>query len=168
VARREEEREDLLREATALVERAEFRTGDGEPIDSEPIVGGFRRDGSVSLFFGADPVYQFTAANELRRAYRHGFLIKAERGNLVRLERHRTESAVELLRHEMSAEESKSFLTELVDRLNSLREEICSGNYQLIGRVPEECDVMTRIMSWLRTLQLPPAIATSPRLRAKS
>jgi hypothetical protein len=161
VARQEEDREDLLREATALVERAELRIS-----GNETIVVGFRRDGAPSLFFGADPVYQFTLANELRRAYRHGFLIKAERGNLIRLQRIRAESAVELIRHEMPKEEEDSFLAELVDRLTSLRNEICDGNYQLIGRVPSECDIMTRIASWLKILRLPPAIATSPRLRA--
>ena len=42
MARRESDREDLLREATALVERAELTI---EGFD-EPIVVGFRRDGS--------------------------------------------------------------------------------------------------------------------------
>jgi hypothetical protein len=163
MARQEQDREELLREATALVERAEFRIGDGEPV-----VGGFRRDGAPSLFFGVDPVYQFTAANELRRAYRHGFLIKAERGNLVRLERRRTESAVELIRHEMSPEERNAFLAELVDKLTALREAIGTGNYQLTGKVPADSDVMTRILSWLRTLPLPPDVAASPRLNGKS
>ena len=49
MAQRETNREDLLREATALVERAEIRI----PGESEPIVVGFRRDGSASFFFVA-------------------------------------------------------------------------------------------------------------------
>ncbi len=160
MARQEEDREDLLCAATALVERAEFSISS---ID-ETVVVGFRRDGSPSLFFGVDPVYQFTAANELRRAYRHGFLIKAERGKLIRLERVRTESAVELLRHEMLKEEEECLLAELVNNVTSLRDEVCRGNYHLAGKVPNDCDVMTRIASWLRTLPLPPAVASSPGL----
>ena len=74
MARRESDREDLLREATALVERAELTI---EGFD-EPIVVGFRRDGSASFFFGADPVYQFNTAFELRRAFVVGLLYKAE------------------------------------------------------------------------------------------
>ena len=161
MTRQEDDREDLLRAATALVERAEFSISS---LD-ETVVVGFRRDGSPSLFFGVDPVYQFTAANELRRAYRHGFLIKAERGKLVRLERDRTESAVKLLRHDMVKEEEECFFAELVDNVTSLRDEVCRGNYHLTGMVPNDCDVMTRIASWLSTLPLPPAVASSPRLK---
>ena len=163
MARQEEDREDLLREAIALVERAEFSIS-----GMETVVVGFRRDGSPSLFFGVDPVYQFTAANELRRAYRHGFLIKAERGKLVRLERNRTVSAVELLRHEMLKEEESRFLAELVNNVNSLRDEVCRGNYHLAGQVPDDRDVMSRIASWLRTLPLPPAVAFSPGISSRA
>ena len=156
MARQEEDREDLLREATALVERAEF---DVSRIES--VVVGFRRDGSASLFFGVDPVYQFTATKELRRAYRQGALIKAERGKLVRLERNRTESRVELIRHEMQQAEQTRFLAELVNEIASMRDHVCRGNYHLVGKVPNDADVMARITSWLRELPLPPAVASS-------
>ncbi len=51
-----------LREATAP--RAANRVS--VPHEAESIVFGFRRDGAPSIFFGADPVYQFNAAGELR------------------------------------------------------------------------------------------------------
>ena len=71
-------REDLLREATALVERIELVPHRDRQFDaSEPIVVGFRADGALSIFFGDDPVYQFNAAGELRRAYCDGLLFKA-------------------------------------------------------------------------------------------
>ena len=70
MARDESDREDLLREATALVERIELAPADA--ADDEHIVAGFRRDGALSIYFGADPVYHFNSAGELRRAYCDG------------------------------------------------------------------------------------------------
>src|SRR5687768_8047260 len=109
MSRTESDREDLLREATALVERAELQVaGLGEPI-----VVGFRRDGAASFFFGADPVYQFNAAGELRRAYVGGLLYKAEQGELVALRRERTPAETALVRHDLSAAESTDLLAAL-------------------------------------------------------
>src|SRR5688572_26999220 len=68
MSRRESDREDLLREATALVERVELLV----PGEGEPVVAGFRRDGSLSVFFGPEAVYQFNSAGELRRAFAGG------------------------------------------------------------------------------------------------
>ena len=81
MSRTEQDREDLLREATALIERVELRVSGW----SESVVAGFRRGGQASFFFGADLVYQFNAALQLRRGFHNGQLIKAEDG---RLERH--------------------------------------------------------------------------------
>src|SRR3954447_20411722 len=102
MSRHESDREDLLREATALVERIELTVG-GFDL---PVVCGFRRDGAASFYFGADPVYQFNAVGQLRRAFVAGRLIKAERGRLVALSRERTENEVALVRHELSAAEA--------------------------------------------------------------
>src|SRR5262245_12366974 len=105
MARQESDREDLLREATALVERAELKVA-GE---SEPMTVGFRRDGSLSVFFGGDAVYQFNTAGELRRAFAGGLLYKAERGRLVELRRERSADEVALVRRELPDEESARF-----------------------------------------------------------
>jgi hypothetical protein len=113
---RESDREDLLREATALVERAELKIVG----HAEPIVIGFRKDGSASFFFGADPVYQFNSAGELRRAYIGGLLYKAERGHLVALRRERTATEVSLVRSELTAYETTAFLMTLGGRLTHL------------------------------------------------
>src|SRR2546421_10418921 len=102
MVRRESDREDLLREATALVERAEIRT----PGEHEPIVVGFRRDGSASFFFGAHPVYQFNSAGEFRRGYIGGLLYKAERGRLIALRRERSDAEVALVRTELNDDEA--------------------------------------------------------------
>lgn len=158
MARHEEDREDLMREATALVERAELLLA-GE---REPVVVGFRRDGSASVFFGAEPVYQFNALGELRRAYNEGLLYKAERGVLVSLSRRRMPGEVQLLRKELTADESRLFLEDLAGRMIALRDGFRRGQFELISQVPVSADVLGRISKWLEHLALPPAVAFSP------
>ena len=160
MANQPQDREDLLREATALVERAEFSVAGS----NEPAVVGFRRDGSASIFLGVDPVFQFNRRDELRRAYRQGYLFKAECGRLVRLQRNPTATAIEMVRHMLSDDEQTAFLDDLVHRMTELRLEIGASNWTLIGKIPETVDVMTRIQTWLDQLALPPAIAAAPRL----
>src|SRR5687767_7509073 len=99
MAREETDREDILREATALVERVELLV----PGCAESVVMGFRRNGSASFFFGADPVYQFNTSGELRRAFVTGQLIKADRGTLAAFDRHRTETEVQFVRRDLNA-----------------------------------------------------------------
>src|SRR5687767_10093010 len=132
MARRESDREDLLREATALVERAEVSIRGHE----EPIVAGFRRDGSASFYFGGDPVYQFNTACELRRAYIGGLLYKAERGRLVALRRERSETEVVLHRTEIPDDESAALLDGLQNRLTRLHNALLEGTFELIGQAP--------------------------------
>src|SRR5690348_4164205 len=106
MARQESDREDFLREATALIERVELHVTGFE----EPIVVGFRRDGCASFFFGAVAVYQFNSAGELRRGYIEGLLYKAVGGRLIGLQRERTEAAVELQRLELDADQIAALL----------------------------------------------------------
>ena len=159
MAREEQDREDLLREATALVARVEF-TLNG---DRESIVVGFRRDGAASVFLGVDPVYQFNKGGQLRRAFRQGYLFKAENGRLIRLERRRSVKVVELLRHELTDEEQRTFIDEAVQRLGDLRARMGQGSCVKIGQVPAGQDVMQRVKTWLATLSIPLAIASTPR-----
>src|SRR5512134_1308657 len=107
MARQESEREDLLREATALVERAELQL----PSFAEPIVVGFRSGGAASFFFGSDPVYQFNSTGQLRRAFVAGKLLKAERGRLVALARERTAEEVALVRTGLDPAEQAELLS---------------------------------------------------------
>src|SRR5262245_38526664 len=113
MSRRESDREDLLREATALVERAELNV----PGYNDPIVAGFRKDGSASFYFGADLVCQFNAAGELRRAYVASLLYKAERGRLVALRRQRSDTEVALVRCTLDDAESAALVETLQHHL---------------------------------------------------
>ena len=161
MAREEQDREDLLREATALVERAELEI-DG--FDA-PIVVGFRRDGSVSIFFGVDPVFQFNSANQLRRGYFNGKLIKAELGRLVSLDRQRRDGQVQLLRHELSESESADFQVILARQLSHLQTALHGGSFSIVGMVPENGGVIDRFERWLDELPESIDVASTPRVK---
>ena len=159
--RHESDREDLLREATALVERAELLV----QVEGEPIVVGFRRDGSLSVFFGPDPVYHFNSTGELRRAYVGGLLYKAESGVLVVLRRERSEREVALVRRELGTQEAKGLLITARNRLAQLGEVLSRGEFQLVGQVPADADVAGRVRDWLSALPPLLPLAKSPHAR---
>ncbi len=163
MARDETDREDLFREATALVERIELAPV-GERA-GEHVVAGFRAGGAVSIFLGADPVYQFNAAGELRRAYCDGRMIKASRGRLVSLCRERLANETQLLSRELSDGEQCDFLARMGERLRALAAGLDAGGYKVVDQVPADEDVLARVQNWLadhdgRT------IANSPRVVA--
>ena len=161
MSRRETDREDLLREATALVERVEIRV----PGEDEPVVAGFRRDGSLSVFFGPDPVYQFNSAGELRRAYVGGLLYKAEQGRLVELRRERSEREVALVRRELDAEETAALLEAARSRLAELAGALSRGEVQVVGQAPADMDVVGRIRKWLGAIPPLLPVAKTPHAR---
>jgi hypothetical protein len=161
MSRRESDREDLLREATALIERAEITV----PGFDEPIVVGFRRDGSLSVFFGPDPVYQFNAAGGLRRAFTSGVLYKAERGCLVSLRRERGDAEVALVRTELNAEETADFLKAAHTRLTDLAAALDRRSFSITGQVPTDANVVSRVQEWLTALPPNIPIAQAARLR---
>jgi len=161
MSRQESDREDLLREATALVERVELSAAGWD----EPIVVGFRRDGSLSVFFGPDPVYQFNAAGELRRAFTSGLLYKAERGGLVALRRERGEREVALVRNALTAEETTDFLNAAHRRFTELAAALGRGSFTITGQVPIDANVITRVQEWLATLPRSIPVAPAAGLR---
>lgn len=161
MSRQESDREDLLREATALVERVELRL----PEQPESIVAGFRRDGSASFFFGQSPVYQFNSRRELRRAYVGGFLYKVDGGQLVEMRRERTASAVELRSRPLSPEETAKFLLDAEDCLKRLRDALVARVAEVIGQVPSDKDIAARVAAWLQDLPTGIVLAKTSRLQ---
>ena len=158
MASHEADREDLLRQATALVERVELRYCGC----TEPVVAGFRRDGSASFFFGVDPVFQFTAAGALRRAYQRGLLYKADRGRLRELARERTANEVVLRSRELSDSEARALCEGARTQLRVLAETLRAGEFELLGQVPAGGQVVERTLVWLAVLPEALAIATRP------
>ncbi len=159
MARREQDREDLLAEATALVQRASLQLA-GE---ADPVIVGFRRDDSAAFYFGADPVYQFTSGGLLRRAFVDGLIYKAERGRLVALERQRGAGAVQLMRQELSNDEQHAFGETMHRRLDALRAALADDTFRIVGQVPVDADVVGRVRAWLAVSGNTLRIAPSPR-----
>jgi hypothetical protein len=159
MARREQDREDLLAEATALVERAALQL----PAYDEPVVVGFRRDQSASFYFGADPVYQFTQGGLLRRAFVDGQIYKAEGGGLLSLERRRGPAAVELVRHELTDADETAFLVRMRSHFDVLGASWTEGRVRVMGQVPPDVDVIARVRNWLNEFGGKFGIADSPR-----
>lgn len=140
MARDEHEREDLLGEATALVERIEVILADSD----ESIVIGFRDNGAVSIYFGSDPAYHFNSSGELRRAFVDGLLYKSENGQLVSMRRKRTPSEVQLLRHDLTRAEQAETIDVLKNRLTRLLAIIDNGDYKIAGQVPTDVEIIGR------------------------
>lgn len=136
MARNESDREDLMREATALTRRVELILTD----IAEPIVVGFRDStGWASFYFGQDPVYTFDAEGRLRRAYVDGFLYRTQGTTLARLFRERTLEATHLLRHDLTADELQTFLDTMKQRLQRLDELLLTNRYEVVECIaPEE------------------------------
>lgn len=161
MARQESDREDLLREATALVARAELALAGV----AEPVIAGFRRDGAASFYLGPDPVVQFDVARKVRRGFFRGLLVKAERGELVTLTRHRTDTETQLLRQEWTKPESAFYLAEMLRRLLELRQHLNAGTFRVVGAVPSEQEVVPRLREWLDGLPAELAVASSAGLK---
>lgn len=145
MARHETEREDLLREATALRRRGEWRV----PGEHNPVTAGFRDGGECSIYFGEDPCYHFDAAGGLRRAYCEGRLYRTQGTTLAELTRVRTPEETQLQRRDLSGDEVAEFLTRLRDRLAGLHAALAGGSTILLRQVPEDCDPGVELTAWL-------------------
>jgi hypothetical protein len=164
MARHEADREDLLREATALIERVELQI-DGE---TDFVVIGFRPDGAASVFFGASPVLQFNRVGQLRRGFANGQLIKAEQGRLIALNRQRSSTAVNLVRHAMSEAEQAEFLSAARERLNHLQQRLLTRQFRILGQIPRDGAILPRVLTWLDGLPDEIAIARVPNAGAEA
>ena len=160
MAREVHEREDLLRDATALVPRIQLRlTRDDSPLE---VFAGFRQ-GALSLYFGEDPVYHFNNAGELRRAFVDDKLIKAEKGKLVAWSPDRHDERTDMLRHDLTTDEQQRFCQRLMDWFTWLRTGLEGRRYEVVGQVPEESDALERLQTWLADLS-DVMVAESPRV----
>jgi hypothetical protein len=160
MARETHEREDLLRDAVALVPRVMLRVRmRGRSVD---VFAGYRGE-SLSLYFDDDPVYHFNGLGELRRAYVDGRLIKAERGQLVSLVRKRTESETVLERHAEGEEADSRLVAELSAILCDLAAEVGDNRMEIVGQIPDDGDGVQRLCAWL-IRHTTPVIAPSPHV----
>lgn len=160
MARTESDREDLLREAVALVRRAEL-IGPDEP---DLLVIGFRETGWLSIYFGQDLMYQFDELGRLRRAYVDGLLYRTQGRVLAQLRRERTETETALVRRDLDEDSLHEFRNRLHTRLRRLREMVQDGQLTILRQVPPDDtsfvgDVLTALLLVLETPEfLAPAI----------
>ena len=157
--RTETDREDIMREATALHRRASFRM---EGF-ADPVIVGFKRTGAMSIYFDQDPVYQFDTEGRLRRAYRAGLLYRTQGTTLAELGRERSADQTTLLRHDLTGSEVAEFLTEMDQHLTKLASVAALPNQLEV--VPAEADLTPEIRASLLQIQkqptrLAPAIPT--------
>ncbi|MBI85493.1 MAG: hypothetical protein CMJ81_20055 [Planctomycetaceae bacterium] len=160
MARQTRDRENLLQEATALVERIEFAIGP----DRKRVVVGFRQNGACSFFFGAEPVYQFNSKMQLRRAYVDGKLFGATAGTLSVLKRLRQRDRLAIERQVLETTDVEALIVQAQEHLSHLDQVLRDGSFVSVGQVPSEIDVHGRVRTWLSTLPTPLQIADSPRV----
>lgn len=141
-------REDLLRDAAALVERAALRI-EGE---IEPVLIGFRREGGASVYFGEEPVLHFNERGELRRAFIGDRQYRADRGRWSEARRSSEEGRVRVARISLDAAENELLHRQLCERLRDCRAAIASGAYAVEGQVPPDGDIVGRIARWIASL----------------
>lgn len=134
MARHESDREDMIREATALRNRMEWQL----PGESELVFTGVKSGGSLSVYFGPDPVYQFSEAGGLRRAYSDGFLYRTQGTSLARLHRERSDEQTVLLRTDLNEDELSQFLSRMDERLDQLRQAIADGSATQVRSVSND------------------------------
>jgi len=166
MAREEQPREDLLAEAKNLVERVSLQVP--PPLGPEETVAGFRRDGSLAIYFGQQRVYQFTSGGELRRAYVDGLLYKAQAGVLISMSRERTSEAVNLVSTPLATGATNEFLAQMTSCLTGLQRVLEAGDYVLQGQVPADGMVIERLLAWLVAHVGNTSIASSPRSASRA
>ena len=156
--RLEVDREDLMREATALKQRAEFRL----PHEPETVIAGYRSSGSLSVYFGPDPCFHFDAAGRLRRAFVGGDLFRTQGETLARLRRLRTGASVELSRHDLPADELDAFLQNMQARLDALLSGLQSPDVQCLQEIPKDAHLDERLIDDLSRIVAGPLSLAPP------
>ncbi|MBA63830.1 MAG: hypothetical protein CMJ76_15865 [Planctomycetaceae bacterium] len=152
MAKQQQDKEDILREATALVNRVELQSF--QDTDSpQSVFVGFRRDGAISFFFDTEPVYQFNSRHAFRRGYYQNTILKAEQGKIVQLVRTRKGEQLILLRRDYSDQQTVAFVQEMQQNLLELYSYLQSEQYRIVGAVVQqgtEQDLVSQIAVWIK------------------
>lgn len=149
MARKISDREDLLVEGVNLPQRG--RVTD-ESSGRDWIVG-WRDPSALSMFDGADLVFQFNTSGRLRRVFMGGEKLTASAGQLARLMR-LTDSSSRIIheQHALSGSDTNAVLQRLTVSAGELGEALASGRAR-IETVGITQDVFNaRLRSWLRDL----------------
>ncbi len=143
MTRQESDKEDLIQEATALVERAEIECEGWSKI----ITVGFFQDGRCAVYFDQDLFYQFDDRGLLRRAFEAGFLYRSQGSGLAQLDRRRTTGVntdsvpVILDRLDLSVSQLQDFRERMTVRVLRLRDAIAKEQYCVRRAVTPDGDI---------------------------
>ena len=150
------EREDLLRDGRAMPIRGEIH------VDSSVWLVGFRPQGQVSLYAGADLVFQFNVAGELRRVFVAGERLAAENGRLQRLQTRDRGQRLQLVREPLTDQEQQTVHSQLVCCLRQL--ESLAKQQAMPWRTEgiAEAEFRARVLCWLDDRESGSKIAKSP------
>ena len=148
MATNESPREDLIREATALIERAELQLSPDSPL----ITIGYRRNNAFSLFIDQDPVYQFDPDCRLLRAFVNGLLYRSQQTTLARMQRQRSAAQTILNRTDLSAEQLMEFRQNMAQHLARILQAIEAGQFSIVRQIPDQFEVAVRVSATLRAI----------------
>lgn len=149
------DREDLLRDGTAMPIRGRYR------FDGFELVVGWRTDGSCSWFCDLDPVFQFNAQGQLRRVFRDGNRLSSEGGRLCQLVRRGgSGDRVELVRAPISEAETSEAMAAW--QLWRRRAERPDGDLQIDAVGVSTNDFREKLIAWLGQIPEIPTIADTP------
>ena len=151
--------EDLLADATALVERGKVAL----PTITAPFVFGFRQNGALSLFFESEVAYHFNRYNQLRRVFLYGKRYKAEQGKLMYVTRMPQMRRVRLESIALEPKPMEEVLSGLNQRLKSVDNLLNAGQFRLVEQVSERGDIVSRLQNCIPEL-LHNQIAQTPHV----
>ena len=161
MSRHTQDREDLLRDATALNPRLMLGiTLAGQVVE---LFAGFRRGNALSLYFDSDPVYHFNSNGQLRRAFVAGRVIKADQGLLFTWIPDRTSGSVTMDSRALTSSEQAQLGENLRCLLDEVKNAMSARQFSLVGQFPAEGDGFQRLTDWLGSIP-EFSVATSPNV----
>ncbi len=167
------DREDLLRDATALPERIELvvltdkEVGNTlEPFE-QPVFCGFREGDAFSFYWGQDTVFQFNVAGELRRAYWQERMVATYQRQLHWLSPDSSSGRLRLARTAFSEQESERFLAMAAQYVAAVEEALAKETATVVGCFPVDADVAGKVLRCLQEIDVTD-LAVHPGVGRKS
>ncbi len=157
MALEEQPREDLMREAVTYIRRSLLKMA----TFNEPVFWGQRRDGAWSIYFGEDPVFQFNAQDELRRAFVDGYRFAARDRRMYRLEKPLSGGQVQLTWID-DAKTDQDIQQTVVQRFAMIMDQLQANSVEVQQTIPASENPLPAIALRLQAFALLPKVANSP------
>ena len=151
MARHEHDKEDLIADATVLVDRAEYQLP-RNTLDGCLVTAGFRASDQLSVYFDQDPFYQYDADGRLRRGLEDSYLYRSQTQTLARMHRERDRNHTMLIRHDLTADELAAFRQRMRTRLARFAEALTAASVTRGRQVLVSDDFEERLQQRLTTI----------------